>query len=92
LYTAPSTITSAQNVMLTATSLADATKTAVAVIALALVPPPLTISLTAPVLKETPDQKSGVDLRRLSRSNPMVCWDELPDGQGRFPKGNCGEM
>src|SRR5262249_42801546 len=51
LYTAPATITTAQNVMLTVTSLADVTKTAVAVIALAVSPAaaPLGITMTSPV-------------------------------------------
>src|SRR5262249_24199276 len=52
LYTAPATIPSAQSVTVTATSLADLTKTAAAVIALTVLPPadvtPPTISITAP--------------------------------------------
>src|SRR5262249_29935272 len=51
LYTAPASITTAQTVMLTATSLADATKTAVAVIALTLSPFSVQsgISMTSPL-------------------------------------------
>jgi hypothetical protein len=60
LYTAPSTITSTQNVMLTATSLADTTKTAVAVIALALSPAPLTISITTPANASTVSGNVGI--------------------------------
>jgi hypothetical protein len=51
LYTAPATISTAQSIMLTATSLADATKTAAAVIALTLSPisAQFSISMSAPV-------------------------------------------
>ena len=65
LYTAPATITSAQNVIVTAASLADLTKTAVAVIALTISAPPpgstpVSINITAPVNGSTLKGSVGI--------------------------------
>src|SRR5205807_1157660 len=78
LYTAPGAITSAQNVVVTATSQADATKTATAVVSLTVQPPPVTITLGPANASLTTSQTKQFTATVTGSSNTGVSWTLTP--------------
>jgi hypothetical protein len=74
LYTAPAAIAAAQNVTLTATSLADATKTAMATIGLTVAPPSVSITLSPSNVSLTASQTQQFTATVTGSSNTGVSW------------------
>jgi hypothetical protein len=78
LYTAPSTIASAQNIVVTATSQADPSKTATATISLTVAPPPVTITLGPANISLTAFQTKQFTATVTGSSNTAVSWSLTP--------------
>jgi len=75
LYTAPTSIASSQTVTVTATSVADSTKSATATVALN---PPVTVSLTPSSVSLQPSQNQTVTAAVSGTSNTAVTWSFSP--------------
>jgi ubiquitin C-terminal hydrolase len=75
LYTAPASIASSQTVIVTATSVADPTKSATATVTLN---PPVTVSLTPSSVSLQPSQTQTVTAAVSGTSNTGVTWSFSP--------------
>jgi hypothetical protein len=75
LYTAPASITAAQTVTVTATSVADSTKTASAAVSLA---PPVSVSLTPATVTLGQAQTQAFTASVANSSNTAVTWTLSP--------------
>jgi O-glycosyl hydrolase len=75
LYTAPSSIASAQTVTVTATSAAEPTKTASAIVSLT---PPVSVSLSPGSVTLTPSQTQVFAASVSGTSNTVVAWSLSP--------------
>jgi hypothetical protein len=78
LYTAPATITTAQRVILTATSLADSSKSASAAIDLTVLPPPVSVSLGPANTSLSATQTQQFTATVTGSSNTSVSWSLSP--------------
>src|SRR5262249_11910866 len=85
LYTAPSSIASAQSVTVTATSSADSTKSASATVNLA---PPVTVLVTPSSATLKPTQSQSLTATVSGTSNTGVTWTLNPQVGGLASSGN----
>ncbi len=83
-YTAPSTITSAQTIIITATSQADPTKSATATVNLA---PVVGVSVNPPTVSLGVGQQQAFVTTVTGLTNTAVNWTESPGGVGTFVNG-----
>jgi GH35 family endo-1,4-beta-xylanase len=75
VYTAPATIASSQTVTLTATSVADSTKKALATV---ILNPPVSVSLNPGSTTLTPSQNQAFTAAAMNSTNPAVTWSLSP--------------
>lgn len=79
LYTAPATVSSQQTVTVTATSVADATKSASSVVTLK---PPIAVSAAPAAVTLMPSQAQQFTASLTNTSNTAVTWSISPVGSG----------